>query len=422
MSEQAPFGTAELGSVVEVLDSQRIPVNSGERMFRQGDVPYYGANGLQGWIDRPIFNEPLILLAEDGGNFDEFRTRPIAYRISGPSWVNNHAHVVRSRAGIDQNFVFWSLVHKDIRRYILGGTRTKLNQSDLKRIEIHQPVKLEQTKIAAILDTLDTAIQRTEAIIEKLKQVKQGLLHDLMTRGIDANGELRPAPTEAPDRYKDSPVGLIPKEWEAASIGHIADRSKGVLQTGPFGAQLHAHEYVNNGIPVIMPQDMVGNVLSEAKIARITERKANTLIRHRLKENDVVFSRRGDLSLCVAIGNNETGWVCGTGCLLARLPESEVIGSWLSTVYRQPRLQVQVMGRAVGSTMANLNASILSELIIPRPLQSEQKEIAHRLTAAEVALNDERLNAEKLQKLKSGLMDDLLTGRVRVTDLIQGGD
>jgi len=387
-------------------------------MRRAGAVPYYGANGLQGWIDRPLFNEPLILLAEDGGNFDDFATRPIAYRIDGPAWVNNHAHIIRAKAGVNQSFIFWSIVNKDIRKYIAGGTRTKLTQGELRCIEINLPAEAEQKGIAEVLDTLDTAIHETEAIIAKLKAVKQGLLHDLLTRGIDANGELRPPQTEAPHLYKPSPLGWIPKEWEEISLGDIARRSGGLLQTGPFGSQLHAHEYTVEGIPVVMPQDMVDGEVSAEQIARITEWKATALARHRLKPNDVVFSRRGDLSRCVAIDERQAGWVCGTGCLLARLPASEVNAYWLALVYQQPVTQSQVMGHAVGSTMANLNTSILAAISIARPTVTEQNEIAKRIVSTSLRIRTEERTLQKLRLEKAGLMDDLLTGRVRVTPLL----
>lgn len=92
--------------VCDILDSQRIPINAEEREKRIGDVPYYGANGLQGYIDDYIFDEPLILMAEDGGRFEEYATRTIAYRIYGKSWVNNHAHVLRAKEQYSQNFIF----------------------------------------------------------------------------------------------------------------------------------------------------------------------------------------------------------------------------------------------------------------------------------------------------------------------------
>ena len=300
----------------------------------------------------------------------------------------------------------------------VGSTVKGIRIQDYLGIEVPIADPEVQPVIARVLDTLDTAIYETEAIIAKLKAVKQGLLHDLLTRGIDANGELRPSHAEAPHLYKASPLGWIPKEWEEVSLGDIARRSGGIIQTGPFGSQLHAHEYVLDGIPVIMPQDIVNGELSVESIARITQRKATSLSRHRVARNDLVFSRRGDLSRCVAIENEYLGWLCGTGCLLARLPAEEINGYWLALVYTQPGMQSQVMGRAVGSTMANLSTSILAAITIARPPVTEQDEIAKRLKSLGKRIRYEEKELEKMRFEKAALMDDLLTGRVRVTPLL----
>ncbi|MDO8312468.1 MAG: restriction endonuclease subunit S, partial [Sideroxyarcus sp.] len=99
-----------------------------------------------------------------------------------------------------------------------GSTRSRISRSNLAKLPIPKPLMVDQTKIAKILDTIDTSICETEAIIAKLKSIKQGLLHDLLTRGIAANGELRPPKSEAPQLYKDSPLGWIPKEWVVAKL------------------------------------------------------------------------------------------------------------------------------------------------------------------------------------------------------------
>jgi type I restriction enzyme S subunit len=331
--------------------------------------------------------------------------------------------VLRANTGVDPSFAGKVLRTEQVgaaaEMTSVGTKMPRTSWKQLSELEVFCPGFLEQSKIAQVLDTLDTAIHETEAIIAKLKAVKQGLLHDLLTRGIDANGELRPPQAEAPHLYKPSPLGWIPKEWEETSLGEIARRSGGILQTGPFGSQLHAHEYVIDGVPVVMPQDMVDGELSTENIARITERKANALSRHRVKPNDLVFSRRGDLSRCVAIGDQHTGWLCGTGCLLARLPRAEINAYWLALVYQQPVIQSQVMGRAVGSTMANLNTSILEAILIGRPAVNEQDEIARRVAGASLRIRAEEQELQKLRLEKSGLMDDLLTGRVRVTPLLE---
>ncbi len=189
-------------------------------------------------------------------------------------------------------------IRTDWLRYSGQTTQANIKSGTVRAREIPLPAIDEQKKIVQILDT---TIRQTEAIIAKLQQIKQGLLHDLLTRGIDANGQLRPPVEHTLHLYKESPLGWIPREWEVVTLGEIAKRSNGLLQIGPFGSQLHARDYITEGVPVIMPQDRVEGLLSEAQIARISECKANSLSRHRVKENDVVFSRRGDLSHFVAI-------------------------------------------------------------------------------------------------------------------------
>src|SRR5680860_355109 len=175
------WSVKRLTEIAEILDHLRIPINAEERERRTGNVPYYGANGQQGWIDRPLFCEPLVLLAEDGGSFDEYATRPIAYRIDGPSWVNNHAHVLKAQSGVNRSFFFFSLEHRDIRRYISGGTRTKLTQSELRSIEVAVPNLPEQNLLAAIMEEHESVIQHEKRALLTVRLLKQGLMDDLLT-------------------------------------------------------------------------------------------------------------------------------------------------------------------------------------------------------------------------------------------------
>ena len=116
----------KLGDVSDCLDNRRQPLNGAERNQMKGDIPYYGANGIVDYVNDYIFDEELVLLAEDGGNFNDFSSKPIAQKISGKAWVNNHAHILKAKNIIATDFLFYSLVHKDIRRYIVGGSRAKL--------------------------------------------------------------------------------------------------------------------------------------------------------------------------------------------------------------------------------------------------------------------------------------------------------
>ncbi len=170
---------ATLKNLAVILDNRRVPVRQEDRPT--GSVPYYGANGQQGWIDRPLFDEPLILLAEDGGHFEEFADRPIAYRIDGPSWVNNHAHVLRAATGVDQSFLYWSLRNKDIRRWISGGTRSKLTRGEMEQVVVPVPPLEKQRRIAEIIDMIDETIRANEQQRDKLRCLRSGLAADLLS-------------------------------------------------------------------------------------------------------------------------------------------------------------------------------------------------------------------------------------------------
>ncbi len=181
--------------LADILDHMRVPVNSEERAGREALVPYYGANGLQGYIDRALFNEPLILLAEDGGNFDDYETRPIAYRIDGPSWVNNHAHILRPRS-VDFSFMFFSLEHKDIRKYITGGTRSKLTKSELQCIEYPVAGASEQTTIGSILNTQQAHLGELQRELIKYIELKTGLMQDLLTGRVSVEALAVASPSQ----------------------------------------------------------------------------------------------------------------------------------------------------------------------------------------------------------------------------------
>lgn len=142
----------ELGDICEFLDHKRKPVSEELRM--SGPYPYYGANGRQGWIDGYIFDEPLVLLAEDGGHFGS-KTKPIAYKISGKTWVNNHAHVLRPRDDCDVDYITHVLSFYDVSKVISGTTRLKLTKGNAELIQIPLPSLPEQQRIAGLLEQAD---------------------------------------------------------------------------------------------------------------------------------------------------------------------------------------------------------------------------------------------------------------------------
>lgn len=153
-----------LGDVVEILDRLRVPVNADERELRQGPVPYYGATGQVGWIDKHIFDEELVLLGEDGAPFLD-PAKPKAYLIRGKSWVNNHAHVLRGK-GISNTFLMHQLNAIDYHGAVTGTTRLKLPQAPMKKLLMAVPPGAEQARIVSSIDrklTQAEAIERAAA-------------------------------------------------------------------------------------------------------------------------------------------------------------------------------------------------------------------------------------------------------------------
>lgn len=298
----------------------------------------------------------------------------------------------------------------------IGSTVKGITLKDLLTLRIPSPGIPVQHRITEILDTLDETVTQTEKLIAKLSVMKIGLLHDLLTLGVNDQGILRD-PARNPADFQDSPIGRVPREWEITTLGEEISKSSGLIQTGPFGSQLHAYEYVKDGTPVIMPQDLVDGHISAAYIARVSPNKVRQLGRHEARPGDVIFSRRGDLSDCAPITSLENGWLCGTGCLLVRPLDSRILGPWLAAMYRHDRCQRQIMASAVGSTMMNLNSAILKRLLIARPGIAEQKRVLAFVESLDLRLASEQQLSLKLQLIKNGLADDLLTGRVRVRPL-----
>jgi type I restriction enzyme S subunit len=177
--------TKSLEELINCLDNLRVPLNETHRMKMQGDYPYCGANGVLGYVDSYVIDDDFILIAEDGGYFDEYATRPIAYKMSGKCWVNNHAHILKAKENINQDFIYYSLVHKNILSFLASGTRAKLNKSEMYKIQINIPSQQEeQTAIAEILSDMDAEISALEEKLSKARQVKAGMMSVLLTGKI----------------------------------------------------------------------------------------------------------------------------------------------------------------------------------------------------------------------------------------------
>jgi len=159
----------------------------------------------------------------------------------------------------------------------------------------------------------------------------------------------------------------------------LCEEGGGDIQTGPFGSQLHASDYVKEGIPSIMPKNIGDNRVSTEDIAYITEEDAQRLARYRVRPGDIVYSRRGDVEKRALIREAEDGWLCGTGCLRVRPGEGGLDSVFLSHYLAHPAVRNWVVQHAIGATMPNLNTTILGDLPVVMYPQPTQKRIAHIL-------------------------------------------
>lgn len=318
---------------------------------------------------------------------------------------------------VDTEFLFYQLLKNqaEIVRNRQIGTQGNLNTTLVNDIELLNPPKDEQVLIANILDTLDTAIRQTEALIEKLKQIKQGLLHDLLTRGIDANGELRPPPEIAPELYKKSALGLIPKEWETRCLESCAAISSGVT----MGRSL-------SGVGAItLPYLRVANVqdgyldLSEIKTVQIFP---SELARFRLESGDVLMNEGGDFDK-LGRGTVWEGQI--ENCLHQNHVFKVRCNPGLLNPYYLEFYSASVIGKAYfvqaskqTTNLASINSTQLKAFTIALPQVDEQRKIVDQMQVFQARFTNEMKRLDKLRQQKSALMDDLLTGRVRVTPLL----
>ncbi len=398
MSSSVPEGweLSNISSTCEVLDSKRVPLNSQERSGRQGVYPYYGANGVQGYIDDYIFEGEHVLLAEDGGNFDQWESRPISYLVSGKFWVNNHAHILKAKGSNLTRFIHYSLVHKNILKHINGGTRAKLNQSDMRDITLLRPPPPEQQKIATILSTVDDVIEKTRAQIDKLKDLKTGMMQELLTKGIGPGGVPH---TE----FKDSPVGRIPVGWK------IVDYASVVRPVMPSFILNDDEEYS----PVVVRRRHMGVETRETKLGS----KILVKSQYRVVPGTFLISKRqiyhGSCGL-VPFNIGDKAIISKEYLALETTDELDV--RFLNYFSYTNAFHQQIVRTTYGVDVEKFvfkDQWWMKELI-PLPSRDEQNEISNILDsmASEISLKEKYL--VQVESVKKAIMQDLLTGKVRV--------
>lgn len=367
-----------------------------------------------------------ILLEGSGGGPDKPVGR-VAYfdaaQHPGSAVCSNFFKTLRpKRDVVDPRFLFrkllWFYKQPELlafQQQTTGIINLKFSEYLESSIDIPESIK-EQAKIAKVLETLDTTIAQTESIIAKLKAVKHGLLHDLLTRGIDANGELRPPQSEAPQLYKPSVLGWIPREWNVSSIETTTTNSV----IGPFGSDLVASDYRESGVPVVFVRDVKPNSMNWISNVYVSPQKAMRLAAHEVCPGDVVATKMG-FPPCIAAVYPDSlpNGIVTADIVRLKIARDKVRSKWLAYSMNSWGVARQVEKITAGVTRPKVTLRDVRDLEICLPSLTEQDVILARWEALEARSHQEECELEKLTKAKSGLLDDLLTGNVRVTALLR---
>ncbi|MGD6891354.1 restriction endonuclease subunit S [Bacillus mobilis] len=172
------WSVVKVEEICDVLDGLRKPIKKADRVL--GDIPYYGATGVIDWVNDYIFDESLVLVGEDGENIRS-RVLPMAFKIEGKSWVNNHAHVLRPKDTIDIDYLELYLEFIDYEKYITGSAQPKLNQQVLRKIKVALPRIEEQKMLSRSMSAIANKLQKEEEKLLQLQVIKKGLMQSLLT-------------------------------------------------------------------------------------------------------------------------------------------------------------------------------------------------------------------------------------------------
>lgn len=325
-----------LGDVCEILDYMRVPVTATDR--KAGIYPYYGANGVQDYVDDYIFDDELVLLAEDGGNFGS-KDRPIAYRVSGKCWVNNHAHVLKPKEMLDVDYLCYSIMFYDVSKLISGTTRAKLNQAAVRKMKIPLPPLGVQKHIADTLDKTQEIIDGYKKQLEELDNLIKATFYEMFGDPFDKMNTRTRVP-----------------------LSKVTDITMGQSPQGD------SYNYDGFGTPLLNGPTEFGEVYPHEK------QWTNEPTKLCVKE-DILFCVRGATAGRMNIADKQ--YCIGRGLAAIRTKEMEVreyIYSYLELMYDY------FQSTSDGSTFINISKNQLENMPIIRPPNERQLQFSRIVT------------------------------------------
>jgi type I restriction enzyme S subunit len=327
-----------LGEVVDFLDHKRRPVKQSDRI--DGPYPYYGANGLQGSIDSFIFDEPLVLVAEDGGHFDD-PERGIAYQISGKTWVNNHAHVLRPGPKVDIRFLTRVLENYDVRPFISGTTRGKLTKGQAEKIEIPLPPLEEQKRIAAILDQADALRRLRARALDRLNALGQAIFHEMFG-----------------DPFSDQ------KANQVVDLESLTTRI-----TYGFTSPMSHHD---SGIPILTAKSVRDGFIDYSSCNYAVQNEFDALsAKSKPDRGDILITKDGTIGR-YAVFDDDFPVAINQSVALVKPDQRRVVPEYLAAYFGSAGVQARFQAMKKGNALPHLQITELAKFPIFSPPLAEQ--------------------------------------------------
>lgn len=322
------------------------------------------------------FEEGDIILAKVTPCFENGNIAIAQGLANGKGFGSSELFVVRPTK-VEQKFLFYyfqSSTFKQLGEASMTGAGglKRVSPDLLRQHHLPSPSLATQRLIADYLDRetarIDALVAEKEIMLALLEEKRAALISRAVTRGLNPDAPLKPSGLDW--------LGDIPDHWDLIQVRFVCPS----LQTGPFGSQLHAEEYVDNGIPVINPAHLKDNEINPDFGISVDIETADRLSMHKFQEGDVVFARRGELGRCGVVEMAQVGWLCGTGCLRVRCDQNKIVPNYLALVFNGTNAANRLTVESVGSTMDNLNTEMLGHFRIPYPPVEEQKVIVSQVT------------------------------------------
>ena len=340
----------------------------------------------------------------------------IVENLQGKASLNSGVLLIKTSNDYNKKFLYWALLSEEFWTWFRlknagNSTIVHLYQNDFAEFSYTFPDATEQQAIADFLDKECAQIDSIAADLEKqialLQQYKKSLITETVTKGLDKSVPMKDSGIEG--------VGKIPSHWKVNRLKYAA-----VVKTGPFGTQLSASEYSDEGIPVINVKNIGYGTIIEDDLDYVPDEVCQRLAQHQLQLGDIVFGRKGAVDKHAIITESQIGWVQGSDCIRVRI-DGDIESRYLNYLFDTVYFAEYVLLYAVGATMASINSDILTNSKILVPPITEQRCIADFLdsnckTLFEI-IENKQSQLTTLQQHKKSLIYEYVTGKKRVKEV-----